>query len=202
MKKKPIILLTLLLLAGCNNKSKTSEPTQQSDNFFDKFEKLDKTTPFFTFDQVTYYHNDFTSGEFADIIDKEDSISKSEKNLLETITTNLPENLNDIIIINIKNNYPVKIEMPEKDIQFLKDIFQEKYKDRDWSSACVPMYRDVLVFKTRGKITGIAKICFGCWEFSFSGTKAKTGGFGLKNELNNLHKLLYEKLPKGNKSDQ
>lgn len=192
-----MVSFTLLLLTGCNSKS--SEPVEQSDNYLDKFEKLDKTIPFFTFDQVTYYHNDFTSGEFADIIEKEDSISKSEKNLLEAITTNLPKNLNDTIIVNIKKNYPVKIEIPEKDIQFLKDIFQEKYKDRDWSSACVPMYRDVLVFKTGAKITGIAKICFDCWKFSFSGTKANTGGFGLNNELHNLRKLLNEKLPKGNK---
>ncbi|MFP9100540.1 hypothetical protein ACLI09_15940 [Flavobacterium sp. RHBU_24] len=201
MQKLLIFLLSFLLCASCKENTKAPESEKQEEvDDYDKFEKLDKTSPFFDFDGVSYYHNDLTDGEFADLIEKEDSITKSEDDLVRAITSDIPEKLNDTLITNIKDNYPLKIEIPEKDIPFLKDIFMEKYTDRNWSTICEARYHDVLVFSKNGKITGIVKICFDCWQFSFSGTKAHTGGFGLNNDLYNLHKLLYEKLPADDKS--
>ncbi len=55
---------------------------------------------------------------------------------------------------------------------------------------CLPVFRDILIFKKRHKVIGIVKICFGCEKAVIVGSQANTIGFGQDGDFQKLKKLL------------
>lgn len=60
----------------------------------------------------------------------------------------------------------------------LNKIFIEKPYEEGSARACIPVFRDILIFKKNDKITGMMKICFNCHQYRILGTKANTDNFG------------------------
>ena len=57
--------------------------------------------------------------------------------------------------------------------------------------ACAPQYRDILVFKKKNQISGIAKICLSCHQFYLISSKKEIEieNFGTEKEFKLLGKL-------------
>ncbi len=55
---------------------------------------------------------------------------------------------------------------------------------------CIFVYRDIFIFRKNNRITGIAKIYFGCGDARISGTEQNTYGFGCNNEFSVLRELI------------
>ncbi len=69
-------------------------------------------------------------------------------------------------------------------------IFMEKQTSENLATACIPVYRDILVFKKEGKVTGVAKICFSCGAYQIKGTTAHTANFGQDGDYGKLERIL------------
>lgn len=153
---------------------------------------------FFDFDSVEYYSLKKTA---------EEQIRKNyQKDITDSIFDNIfykdyPKELNDSVFYRrINLDEFSKFELSQKDIEYLKnDIFIEKFslKIFDARYACAPEYRDILVFKKKNQISGIAKICLSCRQFYLISSKQeiKTEDFGTEKEFESLRKLFntYEK---------
>jgi len=84
----------------------------------------------------------------------------------------------------------VKTELNKEKKKEVETIFTQKDSIQMTFSGCIPMYRDIFVFKRNDSITGIAKVCFGCGVAHFYGTKVDTEGFGMRSELKKLEKII------------
>ncbi|RZJ84209.1 MAG: hypothetical protein EOO20_21540 [Chryseobacterium sp.] len=71
----------------------------------------------------------------------------------------------------------------------LREIFKEDEIIFENNRTCEPVYRDMLVFKNKGKIIGLAKLCFDCEISDFMGTNADTKNFGGSQEFDRLRKI-------------
>jgi hypothetical protein len=60
-----------------------------------------------------------------------------------------------------------KINVKKEDYSVLKNIFCETKKNNaTFKYDCLPIYRDVLIFRKKSKITGFIKICFSCNHYN------------------------------------
>lgn len=177
MKKLLLLPIVLLLLTACSRKPET----------------------FFDFDTVTYYHTDITESEFS--YDKRSNTNSYDFQQLSAIIWgyyDYPKSIGDRSFIKgVEKHYPVKIEFGNSEIAPFQEIFKENDKVPEFSTACEAFYRDILVFKKSGKVTGIAKLCFGCQQFAIIGTEDDTTGFGENGDWKKLTALLSNELPEG-----
>ena len=77
-------------------------------------------------------------------------------------------------------------------IKAIDEIFTEKKHAEYYEFACIPIFRDVLIFKNKSKVVGIAKICFTCNNSVIVGTNANTEEFGMSGDYEKLSEILYE----------
>jgi len=85
-----------------------------------------------------------------------------------------------------------KKEIPKKKFTEIDKIFTEKTINENSSYTCIPIYRDILVFKNIGKVIGIAKICFSCRQHRIIGTDLNNDNFGQNGDYEKLEALLNE----------
>lgn len=173
--KKLMLLLCFLVLAGCDK-----EVRQQQSYFFE-------------FDAVDHYKSLATNSEI--------------RKLLISVITNKSDSLKGNLLLD---DYPYKLSDTSfigelKHIKFEKvivskgklDTIRELFKDKKYKTynffACIAEYRDILIFRKNKKITGIAKICFGCGQHVIIGAKINTENFGQGGDYKKLRSLLYPK---------
>lgn len=171
MIKRYLIVFLLLLMISCKSKE----------------EKM-----FFDFDSVEYYALNKS---------KERKVFDNNRNSIkDSIFNNVffgdyPKELNNAVFYKTINSDGFsKFVLSENDIEYLRnDVFIEKLslKMFDARYACAPEYRDVLVFKKKNQISGIAKICLSCSQFYFISSKKEieTEDFGTKKDFESLGKL-------------
>lgn len=142
--------------------------------------------PYFKFDSVEHYSLTIDESIFIN-----DSKNKDVIDLYEYL---LGEKINELKDTNqltelIRLGYQKSILPSSKNAE-LNKLFSEKGKIIPILLDCEPMYRDILVFKRKNKIIGIAKIYFQCGQSEFIGTSKKTDGFGRNGEFEKLKNLL------------
>ena len=109
----------------------------------------------------------------------------------------IPKSITDTSFINNLETFGyTKSKIDEKKFNEIDEIFTEKKHSESYATACIYIYRDILIFKKKSKIIGIAKICFGCDANIIVGTKSNTEEFGMSGDYEKLSKILY-----GNKAD-
>lgn len=75
----------------------------------------------------------------------------------------------------------------------INEIFREKKHEEVYGHACIYVYRDILLFKKKSKVIGIAKLCFDCDASVIIGTKVNTNEFGMNGDYEKLRKILWGK---------
>lgn len=147
------------------------------------------TTYYFDFDEVVYYKTD---KGFDDLI----AIDKKEiMTLKDSVTNQLMGEFEEAIPYDVAAAYLDTIGFEKKVLpaskhDALMEIFKEKLKKRIEWTTCEPIYRDIYVFKKKGKVSGIAKLCYECGDSRFIGTSAETGDFGMDGEFGKLRELV------------
>lgn len=183
MKKILLFFVSIFVLIGC--KKNDNLENKSSKVFVPKYGKL-----FFNYDEVNYYNINISEND-AIILDSLSAFSEANKLKFQIISDEFPQKLSDI-------NFEEKLQsigfkkkiINKKDFEKLNKIFVEKTYQDGIAFACIPIFRDVLIFKKNKKLTGFAKICFDCHQYIILGNIGKTDNFGNDQDYENLGKIL------------
>ena len=191
---KNIIFLLAILLFSCNFKKETKAENVEMQNV-ESVIKEPKITgeKYFEYDEIEYYQNEIEEDQIEELYDNQ---KKSVKDSLKmgVILGEIPKSITDTNVIdNLKSFGYTKSKIEPKKFDKIDEIFTEKKHSESYATACIYIYRDILIFKRKSKIIGIAKICFGCDANVIVGTKSNTEEFGMSGDYQKLRKILTEK---------
>lgn len=191
---KNIIFLLAILLFSCNFKKETKAENVETQNV-ESVIKEPKITgeKYFEYDEIEYYQNEIVEDQIEELYDNQ---KKSVKDSLKmgVILGEIPKSITDTNFIdNLKSFGYTKSKIEPKKFDKIDEIFTEKKHSESYATACIYIYRDILIFKRKSKIIGIAKICFGCDANVIVGTKSNTEEFGMSGDYQKLRKILTEK---------
>jgi len=186
--KKIILLFFGLLLINC--KKEVINETLNDEKASQKPQGIFYGKTFFEFDEVDYYKSDIDEGEYGDQYDSAQN-SKIDKLKFDIVFGDVPESINDTTFIkSMKKIGYEKKKIDSKDLAEFNKIFAEKTAIEGVTAACIPVFRDVLVFKNKGKVSGVAKICFSCHQYEIVGNLGSIESFGSDNDYESLGVLL------------
>lgn len=173
-----ISFLLVLTITSCNNKE--VDVNSKIDLISNKEQVFVKGENYFDFDKVDYYFKDINENDVFDVYDDPKSKDKESKeyNYLQVVEGNYPNLLNNEFSTNLINIGYRKSKINSNRLDDLNSIFSETNCDDSYEMACIPVYRDILIFYKEGKIIGIAKICFDCRQSHIIGTDKKLEDFG------------------------
>lgn len=105
----------------------------------------------------------------------------------------IPNDLGDLYFLNVLEQigYSKRI-VPRAKYSRIDSVFTEKRPGRYEEMGCTYVFRDILLFKKKDKIIGIAKICFGCQGHDILGAAVKTKYFGQDGDYERLKMVLEE----------
>ena len=194
--KKLLLLLTIVLI-GCNSKTEKKIETAEKENTENTIKEPKITGgKYFEYDEIEHYKSEIEEDQIGELYDNQ---KKSIKDSLKMgiILGKIPKSITDTSFINNLETFGyTKSKIDEKKFNEIDEIFTEKKHSESYATACIYIYRDILIFKKKSKIIGIAKICFGCDANIIVGTKSNTEEFGMSGDYEKLSKILY-----GNKAD-
>jgi hypothetical protein len=186
MKQNLVLTILCVTFFACNTTNeKKGEAIDNSKKTKQVIEKK-----FFDFDAIDYHMSDFDESKIGDLYDKQ---SKSEINSFKIgiILGDLPKNISDLSFIDKLQKIGYKKSLVDKSkFNEINKIFVEKTVKENFVTACIYIYRDILIFKKNDKVVGTAKICFGCMANQITGTNANTENFGMDGDYEKLADLL------------
>ncbi|MEY2924009.1 MAG: hypothetical protein RLZZ337_549 [Bacteroidota bacterium] len=152
----------------------------------------------FEFDEVAHFK--YVDNDLPSLQAKTQFFKGSKTNTLrQLLYKDLPKNIADStsILKDISANSFVEYEMSNFQIDTLKLAFSTQHTDTFKMSRCLPIYRDILVFRNKGEVVCIAKLCLECKRFYFIKKEDfDSGFFGQNGEWEILRKLLkHQKKP-------
>lgn len=173
---------------GCNSTTeKKSEPVDNS-----KSTKQVVGKKFFEYDAIDYYTNDFDESKIGELSDNQ-SKSELDSFKLGIILGDIPKSISDLGFIDKLAKVDFKKTLIDKSkFDSIDKIFVEKTTTDYEATACIYVYRDILIFKKDSKVVGTAKVCFGCMANQINGTTANTENFGQEGDYERLEILLRE----------
>lgn len=194
----PIIAIVVVGIALYYN---NDEVEASQDNSTDN-SKVTLGKYYFDFDEVVYYNIEIDDDLVYDAADrhrkrimtksKSHATPATDKDSLMSgiILDYLPESVNDAAFEKSLSEIGYTSKKISKDkFGELNEIFREKGINTG-DAACETIYRDIFVFKKRGKVSGIAKLCYECGLSHFIGTNADTGTFGEHGEFEKLKEIV------------
>jgi len=153
--------------------------------------KIDnKNNSYFYFDELEYYHKDISDNDVLSEY-KKSELPNYDKDYLKILENEYPINLNDSLFIQkiIKFGYKKK-KVEKSNINQINQIFSKKKCTKLTANGCIPIYRDILIFKQNGKTVGVAKVCFDCNMAYIIGSKQNWDYFGECGDYEKLKKIL------------
>lgn len=149
--------------------------------------------PYFEYDHLVHYSLKI-SDEEAQNPAITDTYSEEKKKLVEFLNYMGPSNSlepDTVDIAKFENWGFVRNEIPVEQFGKINQLFCQRKHEIAQFAACVPIYRDVLVFKKSNKTVGVARICFDCGMNYITGTKRNTEEFGQSGDYDKLRDFLH-----------
>ncbi len=149
---------------------------------------------FFNYDFIDYYFTEIDDEE----ANKLGSKPMGQRSAMDSMKINvvfglIPVNKVDTTFINKLELFGYKKDSISPEFfGEINEIFREKKVEKLLFNLCSRTFRDILIFKKKNKITGIAKLCFGCNSFYIIGTEYDTNNFGQNGDYQKLEKLLMD----------
>lgn len=108
------------------------------------------------------------------------------------LTTALPDKLNRKLAEELFDLGYKRKEISKKRFVELNQVFSCKPVDVIVSSECLPIYRDILIFRDKRskEVKYIVQVCFECSQANFVGVSENTGCFGQNGEFAELKKII------------
>lgn len=150
-------------------------------------------TGYFDFDKAIHYKIEYSSLKMHQIRKKKD---KTEEDILllgiyyDTLYDSINKNsvFNNLETLGYRKN-----EISTKKNKKLKEIFKNRNLKKGYTYTCIPEFKDIIIFKKRQELVGVAKIAFECKKNRILGSKTNTFDFGQKGNYEKLQKILHEK---------
>ena len=191
---KNIIFLISILIFSCNSKTETKAENLEKQNLESVIIEPKITgEKYFEYDEIEYYKSEIEEDQIGELYNNQ---KKSKKDSLKIgiILGKIPKSISDTNFIdNLKSFSYLKSNIEPEKFDKINEIFTEKKHSEMYETACIYIYRDILIFKKKSKIIGIAKICFGCDASVIVGTKSNTEEFGMSGDYEKLKKILHGK---------
>lgn len=172
MKAVLTFLVFAFILAGCNE---------------------DKERHYFTFDDIQHYSIEI---EISDIFDDLDDLEAGDISMegqlrLDVVFGKRPLGVEDYSLLDSLELIGFKKQALTRDkYDEINELFRTKDHEEIVSLACEPIFRDLLIFRNQGEISGMAKICFECLQHQIHGTTLDTRDFGQSGDYGKLENLL------------
>ena len=175
--KNNIYLFSIVLTLFCSCRQESDLETNEGFSYKGSGEY------YFDFDQIDHYSFDL---DVKDIKNKAIITPSTWGFLYSDIKA-----LNDTMFIDslILNNFSI-YEVNPSFFESIKEISMDKNHDEIMTTDCIPIYRDILVFKRNKTIIGVVKICLECSMHSITGTTINTIGFGQSGDYDSLKSIL------------
>jgi hypothetical protein len=191
-KKIIVFFLFTMTFGACDSKveTRTKKTEKQEKAIF--VEPIITGDKYFEYDEIEFYNTDFQEDKIDELYDnQEKSFQDSLK--MEVILGGTPKSILDLSFIDyLKKIGFKKSKINSNQFKAIDKIFTEKKHAEYYEFACIPIFRDVLIFKNKSKVVGIAKICFTCNNSVIVGTNANTEEFGMSGDYEKLSEILYE----------
>jgi hypothetical protein len=191
---KNIIFLLTIILISCNPKTQKTTENVEKQNTENHFKEPKITgSKYFEYDEIEYYKSEIEEDQIGELYDDQ---KKSLKDSLKMgiILGEIPKSISDTNFIDYLNSFGyVKSKIEATKFDKIDEIFTEKKHSEVYATGCIYIYRDILIFKKKSKIIGIAKMCFGCDASVIVGTKSNTDEFGMSGDYEKLREILHEK---------
>jgi hypothetical protein len=158
-----------------------------------KTKQVNNCKPYFEFDAIEHYSISLSLDEETRLMEL-DSLSPKELRLNDVLLQSRGTQLTDTSrFINLEDiGFKSRIVDASK-FEEINSLFCKKEHKEILATSCIPFYRDILIFRRKGKIVGTAKIFFECWYHVIAGANVNTDDFGQSGDYARLKKLLYQK---------
>lgn len=178
-----IYILLIITLIGC--KSDVNKHNSIDDSSLNKY---------FEFDEISHYRNEMPKSDIGNFLNNR-SKSKIDSIKYDILFGDIPISLNDsTFTLKLKSLNAKENKIQRKYYKAIERIFSFKKHEETYGYGCIYVYRDILVFKKRKKITGVAKICFECLGSKIIGSKMNTSEFGMSGDYKRLEYILQENI--------
>lgn len=176
-------LFLFLIVASCKNTNSKAE--------FIEIRKGDtELKKFYESDEIEHFYLNISEDQVAELLGVENK-NEDERSLLDVLVSSYPDSISEPNFETKLIKYKfIKTRLNDKERKEVDNVFTQKDSLQTVYSMCLPYYRDIFIFKKEKSIVGIAKVCFGCGESRFIGTKVDTRGFGLNSDLSKLYKII------------
>ena len=184
MKHFSILIIIVITILSCNSKLETKD--KANENLTEQ--KYGKK--FFDYDEIDHYSTNFDDEKIGELFDNK---SKSEIDSIKmgVILDKIPNNISDLSFIQKLERIGYKKSIVDKSkFKYIDKIFVEKSVRENIATACIYVYRDILIFKKENKVIGTAKICFDCLASQINGTEANIENFGQDGDYGKLETIL------------
>jgi len=170
----------IVVLIGCSSNTPNENPVSTNKTYFH-------------FDEIVYVRILISDKDINELYAKENK-NVNEQILFNILAEPLNKNLSENTIIkDLEGINKIECSINKKYFEQLNiTIFVEKQCSDFAPAVCDPFYRDILLFKKNGALTGVAKFSFNGHICDFSGTTANYECFGASGEFDKLRRILKE----------
>jgi hypothetical protein len=179
--------ICLFLLTTCTGNLNKNIPKQAPSK---------KCVPYFQFDAVLHYKIGISDDSVSQLLEKSDR-TQEENEILNILSDEVLDdkfamrNLSDTIKLAHLNNIGFGLREISRDkFAAINSLFCEKHYNEVEGNMCIPVYRDILVFKKHNNTVGFARICFDCEMSNIVGSNGDTHAFGQGGGFTVLAQLL------------
>lgn len=178
--KTLILLFLTIFLFSC----------QSDNNNVDTDNKAGKL--FFDYDAIDYYFNNVDEHNH-ELYDNHNT-SADDSIRTSVILGFTPIDINDLSFIDKLEAFGYsKTSINPSAFKTINEFFSEKPPGNTLVRGCIYIYRDILIFKKKGKVIGTTKICFACGDAQIKGSTAYIEMFGQNEDYERLEKILRKK---------
>jgi hypothetical protein len=140
------------------------------------------------FDEVVYYNKDDVNSEFKSVYDCNTG-EPLEDYGCDILHDSRPYLLADTTFTDSLNLIGFNYHLIDSSFfDELRNIFTEKSSFINETNYCEPIYRDLLVFRNKGSVKGVAKICFECNKTHIIGLSFKKIKYGKLEKILNKNR--------------
>ncbi|HEY0029973.1 MAG TPA: hypothetical protein VGC65_04390 [Bacteroidia bacterium] len=145
---------------------------------------------YFDFDEIVHYSTDIPHYKVF-VADSVEDKTKEQKRKLDLLKNYHDSVLDTVVAANLESLNFKRSAVPFNKFAAISEIFSERKDDSTGIVSCIPIFRDILIFKKCNKTIGLAKICFSCGQNVIMGTECDVSTFGQAQGYSKLHTILY-----------